>query len=379
MERNAGPLTNSFLGKPPCDGGKPYVREPRAFLASSRACYPFILPPVNPALDTLLLAFGPEGLAVPERTLFLGAEPHPALKDWPGVLGWQPFKPKAVAWDTAGFRRVDQPEGAFPCVLVLPGKSRDETLALFARAYDLLEPGGLLVASMPNTAGAARFEKELAKAAGSIGSLQKHKCRAFHAVKNDGWNLALLAEWRSAGERKPVAGTEFIAEAGVFSPDHVDPASALLAKHLPGDLRGKVADLGAGWGFLSQEIARRFPAVTRLDLFEADARALACAEHNLAAFPEVARFHWHDVAAGLGEVGYDAVVTNPPFHSGQKTDVGLGKAFIHAAAGALKRGGRLFLVANRQLPYEAELEAAGFSWRKPAEDSTFKLLFATKR
>ena len=114
-------------------------------------------------------------------------------------------------------------------------------------------------------------------------------------------------------------------------------------------------------------------------LSEADARALACAEHNLAAFPEVARFHWHDVAAGLGEVGYDAVVTNPPFHSGQKTDVGLVKAFIHAAAGALKRGGRLFLVANRQLPYEAELEAAGFSWRKPAEDSTFKLLFATKR
>jgi 16S rRNA (guanine1207-N2)-methyltransferase len=340
-------------------------------------CYPSAM---NPALDTLLLAFaGEEGLPLPARALFLGAEAHPALKDWPDVTGWQPFKPKAAAWDAAGFRRVDEPEGTFPCVMILPGKSRDETLALFARAYDLLEDGGVLVASMPNTAGAARFEKELAKAAGAIGSLQKHKCRAFHAVKSGAWNRELLAEWRAAGERKPMHGTDFFAEAGVFSPDHVDSASALLAKHLPGDLRGKVADLGAGWGFLSHEIARRFPAVARLDLFEADARALACAKQNLAAFPEMPRFHWHDVAAGLGEVGYDAIVTNPPFHSGQKTDVGLGKAFIHTAAAALKRGGRLFLVANRQLPYEAELEAAGFSWRKPAEDSTFKLLFATKR
>jgi 16S rRNA (guanine1207-N2)-methyltransferase len=335
---------------------------------------------MNPALETLLLAFtGEGGLGVPARALFLGAEAHPDFKTWPGIIGWQPFKPKAITWDAMGFHRVDEPAGAFPCVLILPGKSKDETLALFAQAYDLLAPGGAMVASMANTAGAARFEKELAKAAGSIDSIQKHKCRAFHAVKNDGWDLELVAEWRAAGERKTVPGTDLVAEAGVFSPDHVDPASALLANHLPGNLRGKVADLGAGWGFLSHEIARRFPAVERLDLFEADARALACAKQNLAEFPEVVRFHWHDVTAGLDEVGYDAIVMNPPFHTGQKTDVSLGKAFIRAAANALKRGGRLFLVANRQLPYEAELAAAGFAWRKPMEDSTFKLLFADKR
>jgi 16S rRNA (guanine1207-N2)-methyltransferase len=335
---------------------------------------------MNPALDTLLLAFtGENGPGVPARALFLGAEAHPELSTWPDLTGWQPFKPKAAVWEAAGFRRVEEPSGTFPCVLVLSGKSRDETLALFARAHDLLEEGGVLIVSMPNTAGAARFEKELAKTAGHIHSIQKHKCRAFHAVKDGRWNADTLAAWRVSGERKPVPGTDLVAEAGVFSPDHVDPGSALLAKHLPGNLRGQVADLGAGWGFLSHEIARRFPAVTRLDLFEADARALDCAKRNLAAFPEVVRFHWHDVAAGLGGTGYDAIVMNPPFHTGQTTDVGLGKAFIHTAANALKRGGRLFLVANRQLPYEAELTAAGFAWRKPAEDATFKLLFADKR
>ena len=41
-------------------------------------------------------------------------------------------------------------------------------------------------------------------------------------------------------------------EAGIFSADHIDPGSALLAEHLPKNLRGRVADLGAGWGFLSR-------------------------------------------------------------------------------------------------------------------------------
>ena len=37
------------------------------------------------------------------------------------------------------------------------------------------------------------------------------------------------------------------------------------------------------------------------------------------------------------------------------------------------------MVANRQLPYEAELDALGLIWRKPVEDATYKLLFAEKR
>jgi 16S rRNA (guanine1207-N2)-methyltransferase len=89
-------------------------------------------------------------------------------------------------------------------------------------------------------------------------------------------------------------------------------------------------------------------------------------------------FHWHDVSSGLTGT-YDAVVMNPPFHRGQQTEVDLGRGFIRAAAAALKRGGRLFMVANRQLPYEAELDASGFGWRCAGEDQTFKLLFAERR
>src|SRR5690606_11932924 len=124
---------------------------------------------------------------------------------------------------------------------------------------------------MPNTAGAGRFEKELARATGGVESQQKHKCRAFHAVDDGSWNEALFSEWRALGGRRPLEGTGFVTEAGIFSADGIDPGSALLAEKLPAHLRGKVADLGAGWGFLTAAVLKRCQKVGRVDLFEADA------------------------------------------------------------------------------------------------------------
>lgn len=351
-------------------------------------------PAVNPALETLMLAFSQEnGLSTPSRALFLGAEPHREMPS--GVLGWQPLKPLADAWDKAGFPRADDlPGDKWPLVMMLPGKSRDETLAWFAIARDRLEPGGTILAAMPNTAGAGRFEKELASATGNITSIQKNKCRAFHAVNDGFWNEAVFDAWRALGNPREIPGTLFTTQAGVFSSDHIDPGSQLLADHLPANLHGLIADLGAGWGFLSDAALRHCPRIGRIDLFEADSRALDCARRNLAGqrpqaehldspvcyAEEEPRFHlhWHDVTTGLPET-YDAILMNPPFHTGQTTDVDLGRAFLSVAATSLKRGGRLFIVANRQLPYESVLDQLRLSWRKVAEDKTYKLLFADKR
>lgn len=333
---------------------------------------------MDPALETMMLAFeGGDALAVPERALFIGAKAHQAFSKWPQITGWQPLKPFANAWDRAGLPRSDDlPDGKWPLVLVLPGKSRDEALAWFAMARDRLEPGGKLLAAMPNTAGAGRFEKELSKATGHIVSIQKHKCRAFHATDDGTWNEAIFNEWRALGERREISG--FTVQAGIFSSDHIDPGSQFLADRLPAHLHGNIADLGAGWGFLSDAVLERCPKIARLSLFEADSRALECARINLAGRENEIHFHWHDVTTGLPEV-YDAIITNPPFHTGQATDVDLGRAFLKTATVSLKRGGKLLLVANRQLPYEAVLETSGLTWRKIAEDKTYKLLFADKR
>ena len=335
---------------------------------------------MSAALETMMLAFpADDPLPVPERALFLGAQPHEVLKRWPGVLGWQPLKPLATAWERAGLCRGDDlPRGKWPLVLVLPGKSRDETLAWFALARDRLERGGKMLAAMPNTAGASRFENELRRATHKVVSLQKHKCRAFSATEDGTWNEDLFDEWRALGIPRELPESGFVVEAGIFSSDHIDPGSQLLADHLPDHLHGQVADLGAGWGFLSDAILKQCPNVMRVDLFEADARALNCARKNLSSHERDLTFHWHDVTTGLPD-NYDAIVMNPPFHTGQATDVDLGRAFLEVAANSLKRGGKLLLVANRQLPYEAALESGGLAWRKIIEEKGYKLLFAEKR
>ena len=183
-----------------------------------------------------------------------------------------------------------------------------------------------------------------------------------------------------AGCRASILDGRFISRPGVFAWDRVDPASQLLADHLPADLRGRAADLGAGYGYLSVELLQRCPGIASLDVYEAEARALDLAKRNLAdaAARLPLRFLWQDVAPGLSEQ-YDVIVTNPPFHAQQgaaRPDIG--RAFIAAAAAALVPGGRLWLVANRNLPYELELDANFGSVRIVTQQQGFKIIEAVK-
>jgi 16S rRNA (guanine1207-N2)-methyltransferase len=168
----------------------------------------------------------------------------------------------------------------------------------------------------------------------------------------------------------------------VFAWDRVDTASALLADVLPSNLAGRVADLGGGWGYLSLQVLARCPGVVSLELFEADARALALAERNLASLAQArglpVHCHWQDVTAGVPG-NFDAIVCNPPFHAQRRQECpDLGRAFIAAAAQALRPGGQLWLVANRHLPYEQAL-VRGFGRVEPViQRDGFKVVRAVK-
>jgi 16S rRNA (guanine1207-N2)-methyltransferase len=325
---------------------------------------------MNPALETLVLALG-EHRADHGNILFLGTEPHPEL---PKLTAWQPLKPLANLCERAGMVLTDHPSGKFATVLFLPGKTKEETLVGFAMAQQCLADGGVFITAIANTAGAARFEKELGKATPLSFSVSKHKCRAFGVSNLEPWDAELLAEWQNLAQPSVIPETSFITQPGVFSAKHIDPGSLLLAEHLPVSLRGNVADIGAGWGFLSYVALEKSPNISRIDLFEADARALECARKNVSGN---AHFHWHDVTAGLSET-YDHIIANPPFHTAQSKDVDLGKSFLSAAAAALKRNGTLHFVANRQLPYEAHLQELGLRSRSIAEDHAYKVIFASK-
>lgn len=340
-------------------------------------------------LETLFLPFATGALRWPaEGALFLRARDGWPLhrQALPGLVCAQTFKPEYDRLQRSGLAMEDTTDDAadgarYPLVLILPPRQRDEARALFAQAIARLQPGGIVVACMANDEGAKSGEADLAKIAGPLRTLSKNKCRVFWSEPLDGpADAGLAMRWRASDEPRPILDGRFLSRPGVFAWDRIDAASALLAEHLPNDLAGAGADLGSGYGYLASEILSRCAGAKALDLYEAEKRALELSRANLAPFAERAAlgFHWHDVAAGLPQ-RYDFVVTNPPFHAQGRADrPDIGRRFIAAAAQALKPGGRLWLVANRHLPYEAVLDANFGTVRSVAQRDGFKVVEATK-
>ena len=179
-------------------------------------------------------------------------------------------------------------------------------------------------------------------------------------------------DWLEHNSREIEQGFQTVS--GVFSSEHIDPASRLLIENLPDDLRGDLADLGAGWGYLSSHLLVN-QNIAHIDLIEVDRRALQCARINCK--DERASFHWCDVSKWNQKYSYDAVVMNPPFHAGRKADPEIGRTFIEKAAQILKPSGRLFMVANRHLPYEENLKRQFRKVLTVVQSNGFKVLTAS--
>lgn len=319
------------------------------------------------ALASLFVPFESAALRLPDdgRVLFLGARAGVRLREMaqPAWLCEQGFLPFADELSRLGLR-VGEPQAdeTFPLVLLLPPRQRDEARALFARAMSHVAEGGTVLACMPNAEGAKSGEADLARLAGPVQHFSKHKCRVFWArAESPAIDRGLLHEWLALDAPRDTADG-YVSRPGLFSWNRIDRASALLASQLPPDLHGRVADLGAGYGYLSCEILTRCAGVEVIDLYEAQERALEPARINLDRALKrhpgnaSAAVYWHDVTRGLPQ-RYDTIVSNPPFHLGRADLPQLGRAFIESAADALQPGGRLWLVANRHLPYEAVLAA----------------------
>ena len=318
--------------------------------------------------------------------LFLGARLDPGLFAFPQVE-WhceQAFLPFASPLSEAGLAvspRVDA--SGFDWTLILPSRQRDEARALLARAVAATAKGGHVVAAAANLGGGRALESDLQRLTGNAQGTAKHKCRiAWSQIDPETIDAATLEAWLALDAPRQIdaGGESFWTRPGLFAWDRIDVASMLLAERLPTELSGRVADLGAGWGYLSMQLLRRCPNISVLELFEANARALEPAQRNLAQTlagrtkPNCS-VHWHDVTTGLpGQ--FDAIVSNPPFHLDRSERPDLGRAFIARAADALNDHGQFWLVANRHLPYEDALAKRFGAVQTVVQKHGFKVICA---
>lgn len=317
------------------------------------------------ALETLFYTFAQNPRLRPtagDRVLFLHARYHADLRGLEAaeLVLQQGFKPDADALEAGGYRCVQDiawEESEFDSVFILLPKNHVQARGLMARGLACLRDDGVFVCSAENKAGGSRIQKDLQHfGCFDFSAVSKHKARCVWLHKGDcDWDAIQHAI--TAGAVRDVLNDApdgpYSSQPGIFGWDKIDQGSAILTEYLPHDLKGKGADFGCGYGYLSRYVLTHCKDVQMLNCLDADIRAVAACERNVGSGH--AQFLWADLTKHGAVSGLDFIVMNPPFHAGAKMDRDIGAAFIENAAKALQPGGALWMVANGQLPYEAVL------------------------
>jgi 16S rRNA (guanine1207-N2)-methyltransferase len=134
---------------------------------------------------------------------------------------------------------------------------------------------------------------------------------------------------------------EFLTDSGVFSRGRVDFGSRLLASSLPA-LRGRVLDIGCGYGFIGLAAKLMNPHADVV-LCDINRRALSLARENakrLGVHAEILESDGYSDIPGK----FDAIVTNPPVRAGKAVYY----PWFDGAPERLNPGGALFIVLQRK-------------------------------
>ncbi len=318
--------------------------------------------------------------------LFMNAVVCAELDDFcaENVTLYQSFKPFA---DGLALHEAEVhskiPNGRFDYIFLCVPKNRIETQYLMAQACKRLNNGGVLICAGANDAGGNRLGK-LMQELGFIEAREesKYKARAVWGIKPKEFCRNIIDEWLENGAPQDILEGKFVSQPGVYGWNKIDRGSDILVQFLPDGLKGRIADFGCGYGFLSDHLLVHNPDISALYCIDADARAVEICQKNMARYSDhQAEIHymWEDLMQKPeGLKGLDYIVMNPPFHEGKRANFEIGQSFIKTAAAALRLRGKLFMVANRKLPYESVLKESFSKVEMLHEAQGFKVFASVK-
>jgi 16S rRNA (guanine1207-N2)-methyltransferase len=264
-------------------------------------------------------------------------------------------------------------------LVILPlGKNRQGFFLELERLGHLVGPDGLLAVYGGNKEGARPAQDFLSA-----------HCRIEEPRTKGGARLLLahpteIGEWdverptdhylaTARGETVKVA-----ARPGLFSWNHLDPATeALLERCLPreGD---NLLDLGCGAGVVGAIMLAEGKVATAT-LTDSDSAALVAAGQTMDLNRLTAEITPSDAATELPDKQFNLIICNPPFHRGFAGEKGTVQRMIEEAWRVLAAKGRLYIVGPHTLRIGSHLAEVFQNHELLFEEPRFQVWRAVRR
>jgi 16S rRNA (guanine1207-N2)-methyltransferase len=265
--------------------------------------------------------------------------------DWQVCFGYNPEGICAGSYDTV--------------VIFLP-KVRVELDLRLAFARWLAVAGGSLVLIGEKKEGIAGAIKQLRHYAPDAEKVDSARhCQVWCARNGEQLHEFGLAQWMtwhtiiSSGVSIDVAGLP-----GIFSQGRLDEGTAILLETLASEpvKAGRILDFACGAGVVGTWLQawqkEQGQSTAVVDGLDVQFQAVTCARETYEKFGAAGHIAASDGLASA-EGMWPAIVTNPPFHTGIKTDTSIVENFLRDVSRHLEPRGELRLVANSFLPYES--------------------------
>ncbi|QPB84595.1 methyltransferase [Pseudoalteromonas rubra] len=236
-------------------------------------------------------------------------------------------------------------------------KSKPEAQMMFDNIRALCSEQTRLLVVGENKGGVKSAEKQLQGKCAAHYKLDSAK----HCILYEFAQLQPLAQFDIASYQQTfsinVAGQQFdaVSVPGVFNHGKLDIGTKLLLEHLDLPTKGNMLDFGCGAGIIATFVLNQSPKV-RFSCLDVNALALYACEQTL-------RLNGHEaelvLSDGLRQLKgrFDAIISNPPFHTGIKTDYDIAEGFIKGVTEHMGKGSQLHIVANSFLKYPPLIEA----------------------
>lgn len=278
----------------------------------------------------------------------------------------------------------EQGAGQVDSAVVFVPKVRAELELRLAVARYLAKPGGALILVGEKKEGVASAARQFASVSGEAVKIDSARhCQLWTGMNEQPLTSFKLDDWVS-WNRVSCAGTDLDVAGlpGIFSQAKLDDGTRMLLQTLSDQpLRAqRLLDFACGAGVIGAWLhgdGKRHNRSPVIDGVDVQAQAIFCARKTYQAAGVAGEIFASDgLAAAKGR--WPAIVTNPPFHTGVKTDTSMTEQFLLQVAAHLEPGGELRLVANSFLPYEALIARYLGPVARLAEDRRFTVYQAFK-